>query len=106
MNLFIVITSIYLLVGISMCLLNIDIPNVYIGILIFILIKQLINYRKCTISYIECKIRGVEKEQGYLYNFLNGLVDLRYTKFSILIYITSFLILYWHYGIKKNPLPL
>ena len=106
MNFFIIITSIYLIIGIILCLLDTDIPNVYIGLLIFFLIKQIINYRKCTISYIECKIRGVEKDEGYLYNFLNGIVDLRNTNFSILIYITGFLILYYHYGIKKNPLPL
>ena len=100
------ITSIYLIIGIILCLFDITIPNIYIGLLIFFLIKQIINYRKCTISYIECKLRGVEKNKGYLYNFLNGIVNLRNTKFIILIYITGFLILYWHYGIKKNPLPI
>ena len=106
MNIYCIITYIYLIIGIILCLLDIDIPNIYIGLLIFFLIKQIINYRKCTISYIECKLRGVEKEKGYLYNFLNGIVDLRYRKYSILIYISGFLILYWHFSIKKNPLPI
>ena len=105
MNYFIILTSIYLLIGIVCSLLDIQLPPAYIGMLIFFLGKLILNYRKCTISYMECKIRGVKKEEGYLYRFLNGIVDLRYTDFIPLVYFTGGMILYWHYGIKKNKLP-
>ena len=42
---------------------------------LYILFRWLTDYRKCTISYIEIKVRGVKKEQGYLYRFLNSIFD-------------------------------
>jgi len=36
-----------------------------IGICVYLLFKWITDYRKCTFSYIECKmIRGVKKEEG------------------------------------------
>ena len=49
------------------------------------------NYDKCTISYLECKIRKVKKEEGYLFNFLNNFIQLRNDKYFI------FLIIYYVY---------
>tara|TARA_E500000178_G_C16616673_1_gene571455 strand:+ start:314 stop:481 length:168 start_codon:yes stop_codon:yes gene_type:complete len=48
-------------------------------------------------------MRGVKKEQGYLYNFLNGIIDLRSTKHIDLFYILTSFILIYHYFYKKNP---
>lgn len=37
---------------------------------IYFMLKWIFSYRKCTISYLECKLRGVPKEEGYLNSFL------------------------------------
>ena len=62
-------------------------------IIIYLLFRWITNYRKCTISYLECKIRRVKKEQGYLYNILEELFDLNKTDFIYLIYILFGIIL-------------
>ena len=49
----------------------------YIALLYFIMLKMISNYDKCTLSYIECRLRGVSKEQGYLNTFVRGFIDLR-----------------------------
>lgn len=54
-----------------------NLPDTYFVITIFFLFKMIVNYRKCTVSYIECKIRGVKKEEGYVQNLLDGIVDIR-----------------------------
>ena len=69
---------IYLIFGIINIILNKKLPRIYLGLLIFFTFKWIFNYRKCTISRVECVIRNVDKEQGYLYNLLNDIVDVRY----------------------------
>ena len=69
------------------------IPNWYAALTGYLLFKWIFNYRKCTISYIECKIRNVHKTQGILYNYLEHLVDYRYLKNICIIYIFQFIIL-------------
>jgi len=54
-----------------------EFPEWYLAILIYVNFKLLFNYRHCTLSRVECLARGVKKENGYLYNFLEDLVDLR-----------------------------
>ena len=49
-------------------------------------------------------MRGVKKEQVYLYNFLNGIVDLRFSNHITLYYILVGFILVYHYLYKNNPL--
>ena len=38
---------------------------------------MIFNLRKCTFGYMECKIRGVKRDKGYINNFLDGIVDHR-----------------------------
>ena len=65
------------------------------GILIcgYLLFRWLTDYRKCTVSYIECKIRGVPKEEGYIYNILESLFDINKDKNRIMIYVICLLVL-------------
>jgi hypothetical protein len=74
-----ILLIVYLFLFLGLILINNDstIPRPYIGIIIFFLIKLLFNYRKCTISYIECKLRKVKKEEGYLNSFIDSILDLR-----------------------------
>lgn len=57
-------------------LYNGSLPNWYVAVTTFIVLKMVFKYNKCTMSYIECKLRGVKKEQGYIYQTLQALMDL------------------------------
>ena len=101
-----ILLIVYLFLFIGLILINndINIPRTYIGLLLFFLIKLLFNYRKCTISYIECKLRNVKKEQGYLNSFMDSIIDLRYTSHVYIIYFISSIILYYYFIVKKNTI--
>lgn len=92
----------YLLIGIIYILLNKKLNSYYMGILIFFLVKMIFNYRKCTISYIECKLRNVKKESGYINNFVNQIIDTRETNSSIFIYIYAFIIIYFNFNFNSG----
>ena len=63
----------------------------------YFMLKWLTNYRKCTVSYLECKARGVKKEQGYLYNVLEEIFDLNQIDFKYLVYMYTIIILIINY---------
>ena len=85
----------YLFIGLLCIYKTGNTPKYYIGILIFLTFKWIFNYRKCTFSWLECKIRGVKKEEGYLNNFLDNIVDIRYSKnIYIILIICFFIIIY------------
>ena len=42
----------------------------------FFLLKWIFNYRKCTISYLECKIRGVKKDDGIINQIIESILCL------------------------------
>ena len=92
----------YLLFGLLLILINISVPQIYLGILVFFTFKWIFNYRKCSISWLECKIRGVEKKDGYLNNFLDNIIDIRNTNNIYYIYIISFFILIYELIYKKR----
>ena len=71
------------------------------ALVLFFTIKWLLNYRKCTISYIEVKLRGVKKEEGLIYNYLNKCVDLRQKKIIYLFYFLSFILLVDYFVSEK-----
>jgi len=68
---------------------------------IYLLIKWVTDYRKCTASYLECKFRGVKKEQGYLYTYLDPILELRKYYWA---YIAVILILLGNLGGPAFPL--
>lgn len=73
-----------------------NIPRNYIAIVLFFFFKMVTMYDKCTISYIECKLRNVKKEDGYLYDFLHSIIILRDTPHAKFIYaIFTVLILFF-----------
>ena len=69
-----------------------DIPRNYIAILAYFLFKMITLYDKCTLSYIECKLRNVKKENGYLHRFLHSIIDLRDTPHVYPIYIIGIIL--------------
>lgn len=92
----------YLLIGFYYIYNEKIINKYYIGLLIFCSIKIVLNYRKCTISYLEYKIRGVKKEEGYLYNLLNNITDVRYSKHLPILLLMTIYILKYNYEMKNN----
>ena len=92
----------YLIFGIYYVLFDKIIPELYIGLLAFFTFKWIFNYRKCTVSRVECLIRGVRKEEGYIYKCLNSIVDLRYEKEILLIISISVLLILYNVIYKKQ----
>ena len=90
MNGYLVVTYMYLLRILTLK----KIPQWYISILLFMMFKMIFEYKKCTLSYIEVKLRGVPKREGYIYQLLEGFINLRYLPDFRLIMILSFYILY------------
>jgi hypothetical protein len=88
---------VYLLVGIYYVIIDSPIPSLYAIILCFFLLKSLVNWRKCTLGYMECMYRGVHRDDGYINNLLDGIVDVRYTGYYPFIVIISIIILYYYY---------
>jgi hypothetical protein len=91
----------YLAIGILFILLNKRLNRIYIGILMFFLAKMIFNYRKCTISYLECKLRNVKREEGYLNKFMDSIIDVREEKEIILLYIFAFIIIFYYYTLSN-----
>lgn len=100
------ILFLYISYGLFMMMLNRKIEASYMAITIFILFKIVFNYDKCTISYIECKIRGVKKTEGYLYTFLNNFIQIRNEKIFIVFLIYIILLNYYYFKIKKQTFKL
>lgn len=71
------VAAAYVCVGTVMMAALDDIHQWYMALLFFMYFKVLFRYDKCTISYIECKARGVPKTEGYLYGFLDSFHRLR-----------------------------
>lgn len=94
------IIKIFLSYGLYHMIINITIPTAYIKLLLFFFLKIIFDYNKCTISYIEVKLRRVKKEEGYLYNFLTSLNNIRNHKdFLILFFIVN---IFLFYNFTKN----
>lgn len=96
----------YLLIGLLTIIHNRELHPVYLILLISFTIKIIINYRKCTLSYLECKLRGVKQEEGYLNNFFNRLFDIRNEEDKVykIVLLLSFLIIYYSIFINNNSL--
>jgi hypothetical protein len=94
------IVKIFLSYGLYHMIINVVIPSSYIKLLLFLFMKIIFDYKKCTISYIEVKLRGVKKEDGYLYNFLSSINNLRYHQdLLIIIFIIN---IFLFYNFSKN----
>lgn len=98
------IVTLYVLSSIFIILTNKIFSREYIVLFIFISFKTICNYKKCTISYIECKLRGVKKEEGYLYIFLQNFINIRYTKYFPLFICYIIIVLYYHFVITKQKI--
>ena len=93
------LVNLYLLIGIVIAMSNKNLPSAYVGLLLFFMFKMIFNYRKCTISYIECKIRKIKKEQGFVYNALDEIYNLNQSRYKY--FIISFILFIILLNLKK-----
>ena len=87
---------IYLIYGIVSIFFNNPVKMLYLILLLFCTFKVTTNYRVCSVAYMECKVRGVKREESLMNQFLDPIVDLRYTDHIYPLTILSFLILTYH----------
>jgi len=81
---------------------NVSIISLSIALSIFFLIKWILDYNKCTFSYLECKLRGVKKEKGFINNSLKSILKLNKLEFINIIYIIVIIILIYNFVKKIN----
>ena len=86
----------YLLYGFISIFLNHPVKMLYLIILLFCMFKITTNYRVCSVAYMECKVRGIKREESLMNQFLDPIVDLRYTDHIYPITLLSFLILTYY----------
>ena len=103
-NVYIAITYLFILLGIAF-VADGYMPREYIALTAYFVFKMLTMYDKCTLSYIECKLRKVKKEDGYIYDFLHSIVMLKDTVHAKYFYMVSiiFIIFYTKQAINGNP---
>ena len=80
---------------------NNKINEIVLTMIGYFLFRWITNYRKCTISYLECKLRGVKKDDGYIYNILNPLFDVN-KKYNRSKYYILFILLGFYNMRKLN----
>ena len=90
-NVYLAIAYLYIVLGICFMAIDQHIPRQYMAIVVYFVFKMVTQYDKCTLSYIECKLRNVKKENGYLYDFLHSIVSLRDTPHANYFYIIAFI---------------
>ena len=88
---YVVIAYIYICLGICFMAIDKRIPTQYIVLVVYFVFKMVTLYDKCTLTYLECKLRNVKKENGYLYDFLHSIVSLRDTPHANYFYMIAFI---------------
>lgn len=79
---------VYSLLGVGYLLrLLHPVPEWYLALSLYLGFKWIFDYRKCTLSYLECKLRGVPREGGLLNRFLDDLIDLREEPWIYVVYL-------------------
>ena len=58
----------------------------------FLLLKWIFNHKNCSFGYLECKIRNVSRDKGYINNFCNYYGNLIYNEYNDLLYISMVVI--------------
>lgn len=96
----------YLMFGLYHMVYNLELDPNYTSLLFFFTIKIIINFKKCTLAYIECKVRGVEEEEGYINQFFDKLFNIRNENEKLLtvLLILSFTILYYAVFVNNKNL--
>lgn len=99
----IVFSYLFLLFGVCMIYNKNELPFEYIILLMAGIMKIIFDYRICTFAYIECKSRGVKREDSYINRFIDPIVDSRYTDHVYLFGILAYFIIL-HYLLYQGKL--
>ena len=92
----------YLFHGLLSIILNNEVSMLYLFLLLFCSFKVVTNYRVCSVAYMECKIRGIKREESIMNRFLDPIVDLRYTNHIYPLVILSFIVLTYNFVYLKR----
>ena len=92
----------YLLYGILSIITKKQVSMLYLFLLLFCCFKVTTNYRVCSVAYLECKLRKIKREQSIVNQFLDPIVDLRYTDHIYPLVILSFYILTYNFICLKR----
>ena len=93
---------IYLLTGIFTMIYGYRLPYIYLLCLAFCSMKVVTNYRVCSVAYLECKIRDIKRGKSLMNQFLDPIVDLRYTDHIYPLTVLSFIILTYNFIYLKR----
>ena len=84
-----IIIIVFIIIGFLYKFIDKRIPPNYIVLVGFCTFKMVFNYKKCTFSYLECKMRKVKRQDGLLASFLDYVVDVGQTPYKYLLYPLS-----------------
>jgi len=103
----IIVIYLYLLLGAYLFGTN-KLPHyedIYIIALCFITMKVITNYRTCSVAYAECKIRRAKRNESYVNQFLDPIIDVRYSDHIYIVVPLVMFVLYYYFitkGILRN----
>jgi hypothetical protein len=83
----VIIICIYIFLIYSVFTDDLFIVRVALYLSVFMLLKWIFNYRKCTVGYWECKLRNVKRENGIINKFCEYYGDLIYSEYNIYLFI-------------------
>lgn len=94
--------------GLGLMLAGRPLPQTYMVLMYFFVSKMLVDYNKCTLSYIECKIvRGVPRERGLLNALVSAVVGAsRVPKMRVLIASYTALATYYYFAVQGGTIRL
>ena len=92
----------YLLYGIISIITKKELSILYLFLLLFCCFKVTTNYRVCSVAYMECKLRKIKREESIVNQFLDPIVDLRYTEHIYPLVILSYFILIYNFIYLKR----
>lgn len=106
MPFFFTLASLYVGVGVGFVLTRTRLPDLYVTLLLFFAFKTIFGLRKCTVAYAECKLRGVSRDEGYLNQLMDGIIDIRneYCAVFLPLFVATVAVLAYQVAIRvKRP---
>jgi len=73
-----------------------EILTLHVKIAVSLILKWLLNF-KCAFTELEYLLRGIKKEEGFIYSILQPIVSINEYKFNYLIYSITLLLGYYSY---------
>jgi len=81
------------------CCNNKYVLETHIILIKYLLLRWITNYHKCNLTELEYKLRGVKKDDGFIYSIIKPIFDINKTKFNYLCYFI--VVVLWYLSYKK-----